>query len=564
MPRKKKYITAVIDAETDPFMHGRIPEPFSWEFYSETRSVVFWGDDCTEQLLVFLTEELTEPHMIFAHNGGKFDFHLLHAYLENPIKVINSRIVHATIGIHVLRDSLAIMPVPLARFFKGAKDDIDYRKMERPFRERFKAEILDYQHRDCLTLHTGVTAFVERFGPKLTVGSTAMSELIKLHEFEKMRPAQDALFRPFYHGGRVQCFQHGIITGPLYMYDVNSEYSAVMLNMRHPISANFHQVDYLPDGWMEPEAEPFFIDFTGHNENALPLQVAGGPLRFDVDYGRFQVCSHELAVAMRHDLVKIETIHTVWLPELSGSFREFVLRFYDEKTMARLSGDELGELFAKFMLNSAYGKFGSNPDNFRDWFINRDFGNDTALRANGYILEVEYEEFELWSRPAANADNSFYNVATAASITSGARSIMLEGIQDAIDPIYCDTDSLLCRGFTGKVSATELGAWKLEKQAPMAAVAGKKLYTLYDPKTLKLPKTVACPWNPNFRDPNPERKALKLSSKGGSLTVDEVIAVAKGDRVLYQKDAPTFSLTDDTRFIHRNFRMTVDEPFTEE
>lgn len=557
MSKKSKYKIGVIDAETDPFKHGRVPEPFAWEFYANDRTEVFWGDDCTEQLLRFLEAEGDE-YMLFAHNGGKFDFHFLHGEIENPIKIINSRIVSAKLGKHTLRDSLAIIPVPLARFFKGSKDDMDYRRMEREHREKYKGQILSYLHTDCLSLYKVVSAFVERFGPKLTVGSTAMGELIKRHDFEKMKPSEDAAMRPFYYGGRVECFQHGILSGspgePLLMLDVNSEYPKAMKAFNHPLCANFHQTEEMPD---DPE-QPFFIDFTGYNTGALPSYAENGSLTFNKEYGRFQACSHEVRTALKYQLIKIEEIHQVYAATSWGNFAQFVDDFYGEKVSAKIAGDEVTEMFSKFMLNSAYGKFGSNPENFRDWYINRDFGNDIALIANGYTLEVEYDEFELWSRPAANADNSFFNVATAASITSAARSILLEGLQHAVDPMYCDTDSILCRRFTGLVSDTELGAWKIDKRAPMAAIAGKKLYALYDPESLKKPRRV---WNIEFQewDDNPDRKALKLSSKGGSLSVDEIIKIAKGGHVLFENDAPTFSLHRETRFIHRNFVSTVDE-----
>jgi hypothetical protein len=492
--------------------------------------------------------------LIWAHNGGKFDFHFLHGHIENPIKIINSRIVSAKLQDHVLRDSLAIIPVPLKRFFKGSKGDIDYRRMERERRDRHKAEILEYLDQDCISLLKVVNAFVDRFGAKLTVGSTAMGQLIERHDFEKMRPEQDAAFRHFYFGGRVQCFRHGIITGPLKMFDVNSEYPAAMKNAKHPTSAGFHETDQLPDNF----DTPFFIEFTGWNKGALPSKGENGQLTFDKEYGEFAVCSHELEVALEFGLCRIDQIHRVLIPLRFGSFEKFVDDFYGEKVFAKLSKDEVAEMFAKFMLNSAYGKFGSNPENFEDWYINRDFGNDQALQANGYELKVEYEEFELWARPASNADNSYFNVATAASITSAARAILLRGIQQATDPIYCDTDSLLCRDFSGHVSDTEIGAWKLEKIAPMAAIGGKKLYALYDPETLKLPKTV---WNAEFqtRDPNPDRTALKLSSKGGSLSMDEIIRIAKGGKVYFENAAPTFSLHKSPRFITRNFASTVDD-----
>ncbi|MDE2020898.1 MAG: hypothetical protein KGJ13_11230, partial [Patescibacteria group bacterium] len=201
---------SVIDFETDPFLYQRTPRPFACEFLSDEFCEVFWGDDCHEQLAKFL-ETLSEPFFIYAHNGGKFDFHFLHRWLENPIKVINSRIVSAKMGIHTFRDSYAILPVPLRAY---EKDEIDYTKMERDRREIYKEEILRYLHTDCVSLLDLVSAFVERFGDKLTIGSTAISEIKKRHPFIRATEPYDSVFRKFYYGGRVHCFKQGIVKGP--------------------------------------------------------------------------------------------------------------------------------------------------------------------------------------------------------------------------------------------------------------------------------------------------------------------------------------------------------------
>lgn len=550
--KKPKLINAVIDFETDPFRFGRVPRPFACEFYSDDVCEVFWGDDCVERFIAWLEKQST-PYRIYAHNGGKFDFHFLHQYLDNPIRVINSRIVQASLFHHTLRDSLAIIPVPLKRFFKGSKGEIDYRLMEREHREKHKAAILDYLHQDCTSLYKVVCAFVDRFGPKLTVGSTAIDQLNQRHEYETTTPAQDALIRPFYYGGRVQCFKSGILQGPWINIDVNSMYPKAMRDYKHPATASFHIMSRMPDNF----DMPFFVEFTGSNDGALPFINEDNQMTFQQRYGTFQACSHELAVALDYGLVKIDKVHRAFVPGSAVSFKDFVDTFYAEKVAAKQNGDEMSEMFSKFMLNSAYGKFGTNPANFSDWYINRDFGNDLALIANGYRLECEYDEFELWSRPADLNDTAFYNVAIAASITSAARAILLDGIQHAVEPIYCDTDSLICKGFAGEISDTTLGAWKLEKTAPVAAIAGKKLYALYDPATLALPERI---YNNEWNEwePNPARRPLKLSSKGGQLSVDDIIAICQGRSVRYENEAPTFSLYGDARFIARKFAMTAE------
>jgi hypothetical protein len=47
-------------------------------------------------------------------------------------------------------------------------------------------------------------------------------------------------------------------------------------------------------------------------------------------------------------------------------------------------------------------------------------------------------------------------------------------------PIYCDTDSIICEAFGGNLHDTELGGWKIEAEGDYAAIAGKKLYAVFD------------------------------------------------------------------------------------
>src|SRR6185437_7960470 len=102
------------------------------------------------------------------------------------------------------------------------KKEIDYvAKMERNVREKYKPEILDYLHSDCVALFNVVSAFIERFGPRITIGGTAIKEIEKYHPTPHCGSAHDRQFRQYYYGGRVQCFDSGEIIGPWKLYDVN-------------------------------------------------------------------------------------------------------------------------------------------------------------------------------------------------------------------------------------------------------------------------------------------------------------------------------------------------------
>lgn len=530
--RKAKYAVATLDFETDPFLYGRVPSPFCVGLRTGTDYYWFWGGDCVYQLVDFL-RDYPEPLLIYAHNGGKFDFHFLFDYIDNPALIIKQRIVECRLLQHKLRDSFAILPVPLRDY---SKIDFDYNKMERHCREQHKDEILYYLKDDCDKLYDLVAAFVTRFGPKMTIGGTAMSEIQKLHPFIKQGSEHDKTFRPFYYGGRVQCFRSGIIPGPWKMIDVNSMYPSVMRNKRHPVNGSWDITTKLPDTF----DDPYFVVFDGKNRGALPSKSEDGSLIFTQSEGTFHACSHEIEVALKWGLIDIEHIHVCYVAAQSTSFAAYVDKFYAEKSASKASGDKTGEIFAKLLLNSGYGRFGMNPDNFEDWYINRDFGNDDELEGEGYGLSVDYDNLELWSRKTEIDENNYCDVSVAASITSAARAVLLEGLQLSDNPIYCDTDSIVARDFQGDIDPYRLGAWDLEKTGTHMAIAGKKMYCLFD------------------RDAAGSDTKVKLSSKGGTLSMAEIQAICRGSRVRYENAAPTFSLNRAPTFIHRNFTKTVD------
>ncbi|MDE2020605.1 MAG: hypothetical protein KGJ13_09745, partial [Patescibacteria group bacterium] len=492
---KRKTTIAVLDTETDPFQHQRIPKPFAMEFYSLDERLQIWGDDCAERMASYL-QALDRPYMIFAHNGGKFDFHFFSPWLDNPLKIIKSRIVSARLFQHTLRDSYAILPRPLRDF---EKMDFDYAKMERSVREKHKAEILTYLHSDCINLYEIVQDFINRFGVQLTIGGTAMKEIRKRHKFRELSETDDATYRRFYFGGRVEAFADGIQKGPFVCVDINSSYPASMRNYDHPVNGSFRMQTTLPTD----KDAVYFCRFIGENSGALPA-VVDGKLTFNKKEGEFFACSHELNFALERGLARVDEILECYVAQETIQLDTYVNDCMALKLHAENVGDKAGRLFYKLLANSGYGKFGQNPANFEDWRISRDPGEMTDLEEEGYVWVAELDDFDLYCRKSDNYGRGFYDVSIAASITSASRKMLLEALLDCVDPIYCDTDSIICREFRGRIHPTELGAWKVEKTAQFAAIAAKKVYALYD---------------------NERGKPVKLASKGGTLTLADILAI---------------------------------------
>lgn len=529
---------------------------------------VFWGDDCVGEFLRFIAGVAT-PMVIYFHNGGKFDFFFFLAELANPLKIINGRIVRAKIGIHEVRDSWAIIPMALAGY---AKSKIDYAKMERHCREQHKAEILDYLFDDCRYLLDLVVAFTDRFGIRLTIAGTAQRELQKHYPQYKQSREHDDCFRPFYFGGRVECFESGIIHArpgrPFKVHDVNSMYSYVMRECRHPIGRGYlrptiKRID--AEGWIHKFKHRFYFCIVrGRNFGALPSRVKdnNGGLTFNLEYGDFHTTSHELRLALQLGLFRVDEIIDCWIPRETQSFPAFIDQYSQEKidatnemSRAKDAGNvdaynraAIKRYFAKTMPNSSYGRFGINPFDFYDYHIQLQ-GDCPPVAGDDAIDWEPYEknpEFTLWRRPVNDEDDhetpvrGFEDVAIAASITSAARAVLLLAIAQATRPLYCDTDSIISEGLEGvAIHDSNLGAWKFEGEGTRIALAGKKLYALFDDTQ--------------------NNECVKSASKGVRLSPQEIERVASGETIEWQNDAPNFSLLGGVRFVNRKARSTIDK-----
>jgi len=590
---------AVIDCETDPFQFGREIKPFAWGFFDGTDYIQFWGDTSTEQLADFLADK---KYMIFAHNGGKFDYWFLLNWLEKTnVKVINGRLSQMKLGENILRDSYNIIPMPLASY---NKIEIEYWKMERQYREIHKAEILQYLEGDCRYLFDLVEAFTNRFGRKLTLAGAAMTELLHtIPPLEKFNLFTDSKYRPYYYGGRCQAFQTGHIKRPLVIYDINSAYPFAMTHQHPDPCFNSWTI-----GTKLPKEPPYFATIKAISRGCLPYRnEKTKALDFpdDNEARIYHVTGWEIKAGLETDSLKILEVLEVRYPDKTRDFSEYVNKFYDEKksgTAKKKEGEAEGdkqkemagiieELFAKLMLNSSYGKYAQDPLTYEDWQIVDEGGwpeytageaeklkeegvnpsdpthNKIEVSESGRLVEKVYTwqfestpapGIELYRRPSPDP-HGYYNVAVAASITGFVRAYLWRAIKASKGVVYCDTDSLVCEVFEGD-EGLELGQWKGEGTATDSFVAGKKLYALWTGQgetdfnvgvnVEKNGKTIA------FDMKAAKKAGWKIASKGVRLTPYELAyAVKTGKAVKWDNFAPSFSLTHGVRYLSRNVKM---------
>lgn len=578
MPKK----ITTCDCETDPFLHNRNPMPFLWGFYDGLDFITF---DTTEEFVAHVRDK---EIIIYAHNGGKFDFmyllpYLVHDGVQVKAQIINGRIVSMPLGRATLIDSFAAVPQALGSI---KKDEIEYWKLEANVRKQHHPEIVDYLRGDCIYLYELMDAYRNSAGKKKTIASNALTFAKKLginpgttnHRF-------DANYRQFYYGGRTQCFQKGTHTD-IRVIDLKSSYPRAMMET-HATGEFMHRLGSL-EGLTRDEIQRCFIVLKCHSIGAFPTRehTAQG-LNFPDSFGTFNVTGWEYIAAHELGLISNVEILSVRSPDQTITFKDYVKHWfeYKEAHSAKADGkliDPINYTIGKIMMNSLYGKLAQNPERYHDYKI-EPIGSALPCKQpmlnskrvcrvcgfeemdHGWLLYTTYEGKEFHHRPSLwkyqyrygiewESKPLYKNVATGASITGYARASLLRGIH-AIGPenvIYCDTDSLVLKRDVD-MSALDLsgriGSWSVEvDHAPVGHFAGKKLYAL------DLANGKPCTCNDLMGC-----KRHKVVTKGGKLTFAGMKNIAADPNAYetYNAPAPSFSIARGTHFIVRKIRATA-------
>jgi hypothetical protein len=522
----RKYGT--FDCETDPFKFGRVPKPFLWGLYTDQ------GFEWFKTTEDFIDRIKNFKGILYAHNGGKFDFHFLFDYItpQDKIMVINGRIAKMKIGDCELRDSYLLLPVPLSAY---KKDEIDYEKFEEYNRKIYLTEIVSYLHGDCKYLYDILSVNFEDYGQKLTLATSAFNFWHK--NYAKVEKPQTNRyffehFKPFYYGGRVQCFQKGIINKPFKMYDINSAYPFAMKS-EHPYGTLYKIESKLNEKDMERK----FIRFKGISNGVLPYREKG-KLLFPTDNSprEYFATGWELRLGLEKGLVKINKIERVYNFTRKISFGDYVDHFFKLKAASK-DIDDARYLLAKLYMNSLYGKFGQSSLDHKEYtLISPEYISDFLASNENSLFEGELGAFALMSVPIDEKNMKFFNVCTAASITGFVRAYLYDQILKVKNPIYCDTDCVVCEDGDFNVGK-ELGQWGFEGNFRSGAIGGKKLYA-FEYEVAKKSQT------------------HKISSKGVKLNAKQIYSIARGEEIEYKNDAPSFSIHKDVEFLTRNIKMT--------
>lgn len=536
---------AVADCETLPFKKRRKVEAHVWEFWDgETRFVTY----DTAEFVEYLREY---KGIVYAHNGGKFDWHFLLPYFDEyeDVMIINGRIARIRLGECELRDSFNLISEPLSVY---KKDTFDYSILEPGEREKThnKKKILAYLHNDCVYLHELLSAFFEEYGLHLTQAGAAMKMWVKLSE--KPAPATNAAFydefAPFYYGGRVECFEGGIINEKISSYDINGAYPAAMLHP-HPYSESYNDSTQYESG-----ADFYTVRCRSYGAFAYR---EGQTLTFPNDrhIRVFTVTKWEYAAAIETRTISdVEVLRSVTFHDHTD-FSTYINHFTEKRWKCKEAGDVAGSLFAKRFQNSLYGKFAANPEEYKNYMI---VPMDVmgGLPCNGWSASGEFGPWGLAEQPQPEERRRYYNVATGASITGYVRAQLWRAICGSERVIYCDTDSIKCvRAGVGVDLGDGPGQWKLEGVFDKIGIAGKKLYIMRGAAgwwSDENGKTVQ-----QKQKPKGGARLYATASKGARLTQPQLWRVAAGGVAHDEREAPTFSIHKGQTFVTRKIQNTV-------
>lgn len=378
----KAGVTQVVGL-TRPFLVG-VYDGETFTAYRDKQAATtiddYWSTGgCVHEAMKALLVDEHRGKIVYAHNGGRFDFlHLLpwlqaEGYAFQVIALSSSVLM-----IKVRRpndgkrakcwtfvDSVRLIPLSLndacAAFGVPGKLDHDLGLHE----DDPRWEV--YNKQDCVALYEVLRRFHELVQDQLggVVGLTLPSCAMKLFRLkylhELLDRAEDAhpMARAAYFGGRTEVFEsHG---KNLYYRDRNSSYPAAMLEPMPVGKARWH-TGAPPKAWFRErvgfiECDVFVPDSL--DPPVLPTRK-DGRLVFAVGRITGTFDSAELAYAISLGCEVKRWGKSCWF-KARPILRDFVLGLQQYRDKSRVDWNAALDYVAKIFRNAFYGKFGQHP-----------------------------------------------------------------------------------------------------------------------------------------------------------------------------------------------------------
>ncbi len=421
----------------------------------------------------YLLDNLENDDIVFAHNGGKFDFLFIIDYADKnddliivDLKLINSSIGYLKISYNkktiIFKDSYLILPKSLLKLTNDF--DVKHKKLQMDYDLGINDKrFYKYFENDLIGLFE---ILKEVDTTHLTLASTSISVFLK--QFNRSKITNnflnvDNIFREGYRGGRTEIFNFK--GKDLYYYDINSLYPYVMQKYKFPIIKynNFNFTTELTTNGL------YYCYITTPSKIHIPILSYKLDNKLIFPVGSFSGWYFGAELLKAKELGYIIKIQRGYEFKTEYLFKDFVNHFYKIKKSATGSKREIAKLY----LNSLYGKFGQKHyqksyqllkndkynKNDKDIVLNRKY----KLKSLPLILYYPYIHSEI-----------------AGMITSYARLELYYLIERAKPEniYYCDTDSIITS--TKLKTSNEIGAVKLEHKIKNFIALSPKFYSILD------------------------------------------------------------------------------------
>jgi len=345
--------------------------------------------------------------------------------------------------------------------------------------------------------------------------------------------------RKAYYGGLVHLNCKGIKINRSYLYDMNSQYPAAMLNdmpVGDPILSNDIHLDSYFGFCYANIIPPTNLDIL-----IIPHRNDNGEVTFPSKPFSGLYFSELLKSAIKYGY-KVEVIGGIKFERGVGVFNEFVETIYSKRLEAKLNGNNVLQMVNKLTLNSLYGRMGMKNIENKTVIVNKDKAEILLKNKNivfftelndkvivKYNNNIDSEIVKLMNN--FNSNNPQIkslagitkirgvssSVPIAAAITAYAQISMMKFKNISGNKcLYSDTDSILLEFplLDKYIDSNKLGFMKLEHILTEGYFISKKLYAF---KNIK--------------------GEIVIKSKGigkGILDFDKFILLFKGEDIIVQ------------------------------
>lgn len=376
-------------------------------------------------------------------------------------------------------DSLKLLPFKVEKIANDfnlpyKKGKIDYSNYD------INDDTLEYVFNDTRIVALALKQVKAQGLIKMTTASSAMNEYYNMTTYyDSLFPSIDKddliKWRGAYRGGRCQVneYYRNKILKNVKRYDVNSMYPYIMYACQLPYGKPIESTK--PNHDYKFELYDIDIDFKlkkGH----IPTLLRSGALGINNEtyytetegVENILISNIDLMLVYRHyDISYIKYNKVLSFKTTNVLFRKYIKKWYKIKKESKGAK----RIVAKLMLNSLYGKFGSNVESqkhipFLNEFKALSFKCSEVEELKHYYL---YMAIAITSYAHALIDNAI--------ISSGIESF-----------IYCDTDSVHTLGTLDSemVDNEELGKFKLEGIETRSKYLRQKTYIYEENNEIKI------------------------------------------------------------------------------